>query len=418
MTVLAQFLPILGPSGLLVIALLGLFALAMSFVARRWLPISEVVAFLVIGVVVGPRVLGVIDRHAIHTLEPLTAVALGAMVFLIGERLRIHDLRRMRRTLLPISLVGSAVAFVACFFALLAAGISVPTAYLLAAIAPSTAPVTVQAIVSERRATGPFTDHVLAATALNTLVAGLLFGFGAPFVFAEVGHGSASRVALRSFVQLVIVAVAAGVAGGAALRVARKHVERWGDRILLVWVTLLLVVGTVVALNSSVVIATLVFGAVVANSRTRATELFDAVRVLEAPIFLVFFIVTGADVHMHEFITLGVAGTAYVAARALGRTAGSWLGVLVSPARRWGWSYWVGTAQLPYAGMAVGLASYTVGRAASVGAPGVGTDVATLVLGTVFLFELFTPPLLERALGRVGEAHSAVGAATATIPLR
>ena len=404
---LAGFAAVPGPSGLFVIGLLGLFALAMSFVARRWLPISEVVAFLVVGVLLGPRVLGVINRHAIHTVEPLTAVALGAMVFLIGERLRLRDLRRMGRTLLPISLGGSVLAFAACLVGLAAAGVSWPTAYLLAAIAPSTAPVTVQALVSERRAAGPFTDHVLAATALNTLVGALLFGFGAPFVFADVGHGSGSRVAVHSFVQLVIVAVAVGAAGGAALRLARKRVARWSDRLLLVWVTLLLVVGAVVALNSSVVIATLVLGAVVANGRPRPTELFDAVRVLEAPIFLVFFIVTGADVHLREFVTLGVAGGVYLAARTAGRVAGSWLGTLASPARHWGWSYRIGAAQLPYAGMAVGLASYTVGRAAAVGAPAVGTDVATLVLGTVLIFEVLTPVLLETALIHVGETARA-----------
>lgn len=211
-------IPIHGPTGLFVIGLLGLFALAMSAVARRWLPISEVVAFLVVGLVLGPRVLGVIDRHAIHTVEPLTAVALGAIVFVTGEHLRLRELRRIRRTLLPISLVGSALAFGVTLAALLAVGVSGSTAYLLAAIAPSTAPVTVQAIVAERRASGPFTDHVLAATALNTLASALLFGFGAPFIFADVASGSASREAVHSFVQLLVVSVVLGALGGASLR--------------------------------------------------------------------------------------------------------------------------------------------------------------------------------------------------------
>jgi Kef-type K+ transport system membrane component KefB len=403
-TILDLSLTLPGPTSLFVIGAFGLFALAMSFVARRWLPISEVVAFLVIGVVLGPRVLGVIDRHAIDTVEPLTALALGAIVFVTGERLRLRELRRLRRTLLPISLLGSVVAFGLCLGALRLAGVSGPTAYLLAAIAPSTAPVTVQALVAERRAAGPFTDHVLAATALNTLAAALLFGIGAPFVFAKVATGSAQREAVHSFVQLVVVSAVIGVAGGVALRLARRRVERWGDRVLLVWVSLLLMVGAVEALNSSVVITTLIAGAVVANDRQPAHDVFDAVRVLEAPIFLVFFIVTGADVHVGQFVALGKVGAVYFAARWAGRVLGSWLGVLASPARGWGWGHRIGTAQLPYAGMAVGLASYTVGRAAAAGAPDVGTDVAALVLGTVFLFEVLTPLLLDRALVAMGEA--------------
>ena len=403
-TIAAAGFSVHGPTGLLTIGELGLFALVMSWVARRWLPISEVVAFLVIGLLLGPRVLGVIDRQTIHTVEPLTALALGAIVFVTGERLRLRDLARIKRTLLPISILGSLLTFGLCLAALLAVGVHGPTAYLLAAIAPSTAPVTVQALVAERRASGPFTDHVLAATALNTLAAALLFGFGAPFVFANVALGHAQREAVHSFVQLVVVSVGLGIAGGAALRYAGRHVERWGDRVLLVWVVLLLVVGGVYALDSSVVIATLVAGAVVANGERPAHETFDAVRVLEAPIFLVFFIVTGADVHVRQFVALGAIGTVYFAARWAGRVAGSWLGVLATPARHWGWGHRIGNAQLPYAGMAVGLASYTVGRAAAVGAPGVGTDVAALVLGSVFLFEVLTPVLLDRALVHMGEA--------------
>lgn len=398
-----------GPTGLFVVGALGLFALAMSVVARRWLPISEIVAFLAIGLLLGPRVLGVIGRDVIQTLEPVTALALGAMVFVNGERLRVRDLRRMARTLLPIALVGSALAFGLTLVALLAAGVSLGVAYLLAAIAPSTAPVTVQALVAERRADGRFTQHVLSATALNTLVAALLFGFGAPLVFAHVATRDARTQALHSFVQLVVVSLVLGAAGGFALRAAAGRVQRFGDRFLLVWVTLALMVGGALALGSSVVIPTLVAGAVVANGPRPADDVFDAVRVLEAPIFLVFFMVTGASVHVNQFVALGAAGAAYIGARTVGRVAGSWLGAAASPARRWGWSHRIGAAQLPFAGMAVGLASYTVGRAEAAGAPEVGTTVAALVLGSVFLFEIATPLLVERALVAAGDDGRGAG---------
>ncbi len=405
MHALAFGLPVHGQTGLFLLGFFGLFALAMSFVARRYLPISEVVAFLGIGLVLGPRALGVIDRQTMDSVEPVTAVALGAMVFVTGDRLHLRQLARMGRTLLPISVLGSLLTFAVCLAVLLAVGVGGPTAYLLAAIAPSTAPVTVQALIAERRAEGAFTDHVLAATALNTVVAALLFGFGAPFVFAEIAAHNAQREAIHAFVQLVVVSLSIGIAGGVGLLAAGRRIDRFGDRFLLVWVALMLMVGAVEALNSSVVIATLTAGAIVANGGRRgADEIFDAVRVLEAPVFLVFFIVTGADVHVHQFVALGGIGTAYVLARAVGRTGGSWLGLLASPARRWGWGHRIGVAQLPYAGMAVGLASYTVGRAATAGAPDVGTEVAALVLGSVFVFEVTTPLLLDRALVFVGEA--------------
>jgi hypothetical protein len=92
-----------------------------------------------------------------------------------------------------------------------------------------------------------------------------------------------------------------------------------------------------------------------------------------------------------------------------GRVGGSCFGTLPGPDRRLGWSHRIGVAQLPYAGMAVGLASYTVGRTAAAGAPQVGQEVAALVLGVafVFVFEVVTPLFVDRALVAVGDAADA-----------
>lgn len=392
-------------SSLLVIGGLGALAFIASLVARRWLPISEVVAFLAVGIALGPRGFDIISAHDIDVLRPVTAVALGAMVFLIGQRLRLPSLAPMWRTLVPMSVVGSAVTFGVTFVGLVAAGVRTPVAYLLAAIAPSTAPVTVRALVVERRAGGPFTEHLLAATALNNVAAALLFGLGAPFAFATLGHGGGASQAAVAFVQLLGAASALGVGGALVLRWIGPLVDSAGQRFLLVWVTLILAVGGARSVGTSVVITTLVMGAVLANTRANTAPLFDTIRTLDAPIFLIFFLVTGADVHVRKFLDLGLVGGVYIGTRAVGRVLGGWLGLSMGRgARGYGWSWRQGAAQLPYAGMAVGLASFTVEKATAVGAPGVGADVAAVILGAVAVFELLTPMLLHRVLDVVGES--------------
>ncbi len=394
-------------SELLVVGALGALAFAAGVVARRWLPISEVVVFIIVGLALGPRGADVITTHEVEMLQPVIALALGAMVFLIGQRLRLSSLAPLRHTLAPMAVVGNLLTFAVTFAALLLAGMDAPVAYLLAAIAPSTAPVTVRALVAESRAAGPFTEHLLAATALNNVTSAVLFGLGAPFAFATLGTDAGILDAARSFGRLVGAATLVGAGAAYLLRWASRVVDTAGQRFLLVWVTLILAVGMARYVGTSVVITTLIMGAVFVNTRADSVPLFEAVRTLEAPIFLVFFLVTGADVHVRQFLELGLVGSVYVLARSAGRAAGSWLGLAMTrDGRATGWGWRQGAAQLPYAGMAVGLASFTVETATSVGAPDVGTDVAAVILGAVVIFELATPVVLHRLLRSVGEAHA------------
>ncbi len=396
------------PSGpgwnLLLVGMLGAVALLVSLATRRWLPVSEVVAFMAIGLALGPSAAGVISAETVHAAEPVTAVALGAMVFLVGHRLQLRTLRPIRATLLPMAVAGNLATFGVTFLVLSLTPLEPAVALLLAAMAPSTAPITVRALVSEKAAAGPFTEHLLAATAVNNLVSALLFGFSAPFVFATLGTGGFGS-AVGSVLQIIGAAIGIGIGGGLAIRFVSRWTTTQGQRFLLVWVALVIIVGAVRTTGTSVVVTTLLTGATVANTSRNTDRLFDQVTVLEAPIFLVFFVVTGANVHINRFLALGGIGAAYIAARSVGRIGGAWLGMaLTRSGRRLDWRWRTGTAQLPYAGMAVGLASFTVEKASESGIPDVGDSVAAIVLGAVFVFEIVTPQLLDRILVGVNEA--------------
>lgn len=393
-----------GPDTTLVLAgLLAGIALLISMLTRR-LPLSEVVLFLAIGVVLGPSGVSVLNDGRLSSLQPVVALALGAMVFVIGERLALSALRPTARLVVPMAVLGSLGTAVVTFAGLRLVGLDNGVAFLLATMAPSTAPVTVRALIAERRAAGPFTDALLGATAINNLVTALLFGLGAPFVLTgQAGAGAGEAVS--ALLQLIGVAVGLAAAAAGLLVIGNRYVAGNGQRFLLVWVVVLVQVGVAQLAGSSVVVTTLLSGAAVANAPGVAGALFDQVRVLEAPIFLVFFVATGAGVRLSELAAIGVAGVAYIAARAVGRTLGAWLGLQLSAAgRATGWGYRAGVGQLPYAGMAVGLASFTVERSAELGIADTGQQVAALVLSAVLVFDLVTPLLLDRALHTVGEA--------------
>lgn len=390
-----------GGTGLLLMAGLGAVAFLVGHVTRRF--VSEVIVFLGIGILVGPEALNLVTTDGLAALDPVIAVALGAIVFGIGERLELPVLKQIRATLLPIAILESMLVFLLVLFGLLAIGQSLAVSYLLAAIAVSTSPTTLVAVIANKRARGRFTDHLMSVTAVNNLVSAVLYGLGLPIVLAAQGTGTGQG--LVAFGQLVGLSLLIGAAGAWVLRRFMAEVHSNGERLLFVLVVLLSVVALSITAGAPVVISTLITGALLANDPRDTRPLFAALRTLEAPIFLVFFIVAGAGVHLDELAGVGLTGVVYVIARTVGKVAGGWGGAEISRAgRRAGWGPWIGAGLTPFAGMAIGLAAFTLEKATSAGLQELGGSVSAIVLGSVVVFELIGPIAVGRALDATGDA--------------
>ncbi len=388
-------------TGLLLIAGLGAIAFAVGHATRKWL--SEVIVFLGIGIVIGPEVLDVVDADALVALDPVIALALGAIVFGIGERLELSALREIRHTLTPMAVLENVASFGLALALPMLLGVDIGVAFLLGAIALSTSPTTLVAVISNKRAKGGFTDHALAATALNNVTSALMYGIGLPFVLASRSPDGASQ-GLVAFAQLLLLSAAIGGLAAFVLRRFMHTVHRPGERLLFVLLAVTAVVAASRATGAPVVISTLVAGALTANDRRDTRPLFEALRTLEAPIFLVFFLVAGANVHFSELVSVAALAGLYVVGRGAGKLAGAWLGLeLVRSGRRSGWAPWMGASLMPFAGMAIGLAAFTVEKANAAGIADLGSDVSNVVLGAVVIFELIGPITVGKALDATGE---------------
>jgi Kef-type K+ transport system membrane component KefB len=122
-------------------------------------------------------------------------------------------------------------------------------------------------------------------------------------------------------------------------------------------------------------------------------RLFGVLRVLEAPFYLLFFIVAGAEFRIQNVPDVGLIGAAYILARGTSKVTMTALGGRVLGSLRGRESLRLGGALLPHAGMAVALVAY-VGEQA----PTLGERVSTIVLTSVFLFEVVGPLFVRRFL--------------------
>lgn len=397
---------------LLIIAGLGAIAVVVSKVARRFVP--EIVIFLALGFLIGPEgPFEVINESNIRSLNLLTQVALGLIIFLIGDRLRIDDLRGARGVLAPVNLVQIVGSSALVFFAVQWAGADVRLASALALIAAETGVLTVTATAKEERAAGRYTDLLLSSVAVTNVAVATLFGLAYPFILASTGEATSALETALVFAQIVIASAVIGLIGGWLLRVFGPAIETSGELLLYLLIVVTGMVGGAVAVGGSVVVSTLIAGLYVANAAPwLADRLFAAIRTLEAPIYLIFFVVAGASIHLDELASVGAVGAAYLVARAVGKVAGSTLGALVTPGDADGTlGFRLGLGLLPHAGMAIALVAFVVETA-----PGLGESLSAVVLGSIVVFELAGPIVTRRALRSAGDTGKAAEAGDDVLP--
>lgn len=230
--------------------------------------IPDVAAFLVVGVLIGPRAIGLIDIKADSAFNQVVLL-FGASYVLFdgGASVRASVLKHIWITILALATVGvvitAAVTGVAAYFVL---GIPVITAMLLGSAVASTDPATLIPIFRQVRVRDRVAQALMSESAFNDAT-------GAALTFALLGIAMGTREfslawSVIDFLKEAGVGILAGLLLGylAALLIAH---ERWAFLIEYApVVTIVAVIGAYFAadgLHASGFMAVFVFGAVLGN---------------------------------------------------------------------------------------------------------------------------------------------------------
>lgn len=365
--------------------------LASRVLARRHLP--ELVAFLIVGAVLGPSGVELISDAELLSLRPITEVALAVLMFVIGERVSGRALRAARWTV-SAGVVQFALSAVAVFFATRAAGADRSVALLLAALAGAGAPMTIAHIVSSVKAVGSYPTGIVGTHAVSDALATVTFAAVLPIATILADEDADVAAAVVDFVQLGIGGAILGLVGGWMISRLGFQIETSGELLLFVLVHILLGWSVSESLDISLPLAALVAGATAATVSPEAfsVRLFRTIKTIEQPLYLLFFALAGASIHLDDVAKVGMVGVAYIGVRVAAKIFGGLLGGLLG-GLGWRMGLRLGVNLTPQAGVAVGLAVL-----ASESVPGAGVEAATVVLGAVVLFELVGPLLVARDL--------------------
>ncbi len=357
--------------------------------------VPEVVVFMTIGILIGPHgPLPVMTDAVSKKLNVVTNLTLGAVMFIIGERLLFTDLRRYGKRIFYLLFGQVLVTSLLVGFAVKTVGASPSLSVVLAIIATETGALTVAAVCSkERLGAEKKADFLMSAVGVTNVVTAFIFGLAYPLLLAATGRVTGFSHILLVFFKIMAASFVVGIIAGILLVVVAKYFESSGELLVIQVITLLAVVGISSWIGSSVVISMLTAGLVAVNmAPDTAKRLFSSLKPMEPIIYLIFFLIAGAGFDPRLLSSAGEIGGVYIAARIVGKVVGALFGALTpDTSLKQAWKY--GTAMLPHAGLAVGLLAFMLQNT-----PGLGTKSATIVLASIILFETIGPIFTRRLL--------------------
>ena len=438
---------------------MALFAGLLLSRLAKLVNLPAVTAYLIAGVLIGPYLLGrlgvnfndisfhfgfsaidigaeevmigeqVIESANAKVFELISSVALGFIAFSIGNEFRLHDLKQFGKQATIIGILQAVVttlvvdgALIGLHFILGEEKFPLSAAIILGAIASATAPAATLMVVKQYKAHGAVTKTLLPVVALDDAVGLVLFAisFGIAKSIGSVGGEGVNpwqviiSVALEPILEVVL-----SVLLGALMGFVFQFVERFfhsRSKRLAVSVAFVLVTVAIsmikfpiyitddvsIHVGFSSLLACMMLGTIFCNICDFSAELMDRLDRWTAPIYVLFFVISGAELNFDVFANwvFVLIGVVYIVSRCAGKYFGARASADISKAEPNVKKY-LGITLFPQAGVALGMANIVTnefGKDANV-----AKTVLNIVLFSVLIYEIVGPFLTKLSLEKAGE---------------
>ena len=395
-----------------------LAGLLLSRLAKK-VQLPAVTAYLVAGVLIGPFLLGSLNvpglgiaHEQLDGFGIICDVALGFIAFSMGNEFRLAQLKAIGKQATVIGIFQAVFTTVVVDAVLIGLHflmphtLSLPAAIVLGAVATATAPAATLMVVRQYKAKGPLTDILLPVVALDDAVGLVVFAvsFG---VAKSIGSGPVDvlSVVLEPLVEVVFSLVLGFIMGmlfTLCERFFHSRSKRMAVSVTFVMMTVAIsslkfeIFGIHVGFSS--LLACMMLGSVFCNACDFSEELMDRADRWTAPILILFFVISGAELELSVFAqgAVVVVGIVYILARSLGKYFGAGISARATKCSPSIIKY-LGITLLPQAGVALGMAI----KAVELGPD--GAIVRNITLFAVLVYELVGPFLTKIALTRAGD---------------
>ena len=412
---------------LLSLSIAMLAGLLLSRLAKL-VKLPAVTAYLVAGILVGPYVLGRLGVQGIgftqadidaKTFSLLADVALGFIAFAIGNEFRLAQLKKTGKQATIIGIFQAVITTILVDAVLIGIHFAMPdklplpAAIVLGAIASATAPAATLMVVRQYKAKGPLTDLLLPIVALDDAVGLILFAVS----FGVAKALMLGNVDLISLIVNPVLEVTLSLALGLVMgflfsffeRFFHSRSKRLSMSVAFVFLTVALSMLSFpigrVHISFSPLLVCMMLGTIFCNICDFSEELMDRVDRWSAPLLMLFFVISGAELNLSVFtndIVILLIGIIYI----LSRSAGKYSGALLS-SKAVGCDKnivkYLGITLLPQAGVALGMANKAKEFDTILPDSNIGTIILNITLFAVLIYELIGPMLTKISLQKAGE---------------
>ena len=401
---------------------ISLFVGLMLSRVAKLMKLPAVTAYLVAGILVGPYVLGAFgvsrlgftSMADVENYSILCDVALGFIAFSIGNEFRLSQLKKIGKQATVIGILQAVVTTLLVDIALIVFHLcapdilSLPAAITLGAIASATAPAATLMVVKQYKAKGPVTDILLPVVALDDAVGLMLFAVS----FGVARAMQKGAIDIISVVVEPILEIVLSLALGAAMgfifnfceRFFHSRSKRLSMSITFVFLTIAFSMMKFeiggIHIGFSSLLVCMMLGTVFCNICDFSEELMERVDRWTAPLFVLFFVLSGAELELSVFTNFAIilVGIVYILSRSVGKYSGAFVSAKLTKCDDNIVKY-LGITLLPQAGVALGMAM----KAGELGAD--GAIVANITLFAVLVYELVGPLLTKIALTKAGDIN-------------
>ncbi|MFA7677474.1 MAG: cation:proton antiporter [Candidatus Omnitrophota bacterium] len=388
---------------LAVVFLLGLLS---SRLIKKF-NIPTITAYVALGIILSPGVLNVISPEFIATSEFFSNVVLGMIAFVLGEGFSLSSIRRVGKSVASISLTASILPWLAITFAswfIFKQPFQV--ALILGAIASATDPATTVLVSQEYRAKGKFTDTLLGIVAIDDAWALMIFGLSLALA-KSFANSSSTTLSIIGDASKALAEIGGSFILGWLVAVVfnklSKLISTSKERLIYTLGFLSLAIGLSIFFHFSILLTCMFFGAVLANMRRDNTQFFDSLREIDAPLYLIFFVLAGASLKINVLGAAVAVTLGFIFFRTISKISGAYLGAYFSGASKPIRNY-MGLALIPQAGVALAcalIAKYSVGG-------DMGDKILTVTIASTVVFELVGPLATKFSLTKAGEVHEEI----------
>jgi Kef-type K+ transport system membrane component KefB len=392
--------------------------------------LPHITGYLIAGLVFGPSLAralaglalpppfdkGILNDQVLEQLSLFDTLAVAVISLTAGGEIKLEGLKKGLRAISGIiaGQVVATVVLVTSFFWLISGAVpmvalpgiqglpmaaALAVGAMVASVSLVSSPAATIAVIMESRAAGPMTRNVLSAVVLKDVVVVVAFAVAVRIASEQIGvTAMEGGLAAYLLTHIVFSILFGAVVVGGLMALYIRYVNQ--ELLIFVVGVVYLVAYITGVLGWDPILVFLAAGFGVTNFSKTGHRLIETLERLSLPVYVVFFTLAGAKLHLEDLRQVALFAIAIVAVRGFAIYSGTKVGARMGKAdeatQQFGWMGFVSQA-----GVSILLAAI-IGKTFGE----LGRSLETLIIGAVAINQLVGPVMFKMGLTLSGETST------------